>query len=116
MLVPFILYLFVIAWKWITLRLKTKKHTTIRICVSFLLLIFNLIAIIVCLADRYMKENDYSIFLGVLIFYMFFFVLWGIRLYTDLVFIFKKNFKEKEDELCNIIKEKLNIKKIIFIW
>lgn len=101
-------YLFVIAWAWLTARLKTKKHNVIRICVSSFFIIFNFIGIIVISTDSYIKE-DYSAWLFLLLFYIFLLLLWGFRLTSDLIFISKKDFKEKEEELSNVIAKKLHL-------
>lgn len=100
--------LFVIAWAWLTARLKTKKHNVIRICVSSFFIIFNFIAIIVILIGSYIKE-DYSVWVFLLLFYIFLLLLWGFRLISDLIFISKKDFKEKEEELSNVIAKKLHL-------
>ena len=102
--------LFVIAWTWLTIRLKTKKHNIIRICLSLFFIIFNIIACITILTDSYIKENDFEVYIFMLIFYIVFLILWGIRICLDIIFIYKKNFEEKENELYKIIKEKLHIK------
>lgn len=64
--------LFVIAWAWLTARLKTKKHNVIRICVSSFFIIFNFIGIIVVLTDSYIKE-DYSVWFFLLLFISFYY-------------------------------------------
>lgn len=101
--------LFIISWTWLTIRLRTKKHNVIRICVSLFFIIFNLIAIIVWSTETYIKENDYSAYLVMLIFYITLLVLWVIRLCFDILFISKKNFEKKEEKLGNIIKKRLHI-------
>lgn len=100
--------LFVIGWTWLTARLKTKKHNIIRICISLFFIFFNLIAIIVLLTDSGIKE-DYSVYIFLLLFYIFLLLLWGVRLILDLIFISKKNFKEKEEELSNVIEKKFHL-------
>lgn len=107
-MVSLFLYLFVIAWTWLTIRLKTKKHNAIRICVSLFFIIFNLILLISLLIDDGIKE-DYSVYIFFLSFCGFLLLLWGFRLSLDLIFIFKKNFKEKEDELSKVIEKKLHL-------
>lgn len=101
--------LFVICWTWLTIRLRTKKHNVIRICVSLFFIIFNLITIIAVSSDSYMKENDYLFYLVMLIFYISLLMLWVIRLCFDILFVSKRNFDKKEEMLINIIKEKLHI-------
>lgn len=100
-------YVFVVAWLWFTYRLKTKKHTIIRISVSLLLTLFNIIVLISSLIDASMLDNI-SLTL-VLIFYSIFLLLWVIRLITDILFLSKKNFLDEETELKERIKNKFNI-------
>lgn len=110
-MVSLFLNLFIIVWKWLTIRLKTKKHNIIRISVSLFFIIFNLIAIIVFSTETYMIENDFSAYIVMIILYVFLSLLWVVRLILDLLFISKKIFEKKEDELIKSIKEKLHIEK-----
>lgn len=107
-MVSLFLNLFIIAWVWLTIRLKTKKHNIIRICISLFFVVFNLIAVINTSTDDYIKE-DTTAYLIVMIFYVVALVLWSLRLLIDLLFVAKKQFDEKENELSKIIKEKLHI-------
>ena len=108
MLSTFFFYFFVVSWKWVTIRLKTKKHTFIRVFIALAVTILNIIAIISIANDTYIKEdkNAYSI---MMIFWVFSLLLWACRFISDLLFLSKKTFQEKETELSSIIKEKFNV-------
>ena len=107
MLVPLILYSFVAGWTWLTARLKTKKHNSIRIFVAVVFVIFNLVATIVASTDEVIKEDD-SAYTFLLFFYITFLVLWVIRLISDLAFASKNTYEESE-EVLEKLKEKYNI-------
>ena len=106
MLISLFFNLFIVAWAWLTIRLKTKKHTIIRTIVSAIFTIFNFIGVIVLGCHM---NDDKEVYLFLIIFYLIFLLLWGIRLIFDLLFISKNCFEKEEVELLRIIKEKLNI-------
>ena len=110
MLVSLVFDLLVISWMWITIRLKTKKQTLIRIFLSIVFFVFNLLALIFTLQDSVLKE-DVSVFVVLVIYNLIFLLLWGLRLVSDLLFLSRKTFENKEIILSEKIVEKFNLKK-----
>ena len=102
---------FIIAWTWLTIRLKTKKHNTIRICVASVFVIFNFIVLVGVSKENIIIENDPLAHVVMITFYLILIALWAIRLVSDLLFVSKKTFEETEDDLSKILQEKLNIRK-----
>lgn len=103
MLVSLIFDLFCIAWTWLTIRLKTKRHVFIRTGISLIFTLFSLVVVAYILLDKNVFHDDKTAFFIMLIMSLVYLLLWGIRLLFDLIFISKWQFESNEMELSKRI-------------
>lgn len=111
MLVSLVFDSLVISWIWLTIRLKTKKHILIRISLSIIFFIINLLVVIFTIQNNTLQKEDISVFVFLIVFYFTFLSLWGLRLVSDLIFFSKNSFEDKEIELSEKIAKRFNLKK-----
>jgi len=107
-MVSFVLNLFVIVWIWFTIRLKTKFHNAIRIVISLLFFVINMVFLVLTYNDPLLKEDKGAFWLFI-IFCSIFAFLFFIRLLSDVYFVSQNKFEPTEKKLKEKIKEKLHL-------
>ncbi len=97
-----VLSLLVLGWKWFTAKLKTKKQNYIRIVVSSILIVVNIVVIIGCIILGCSIEDDrdsVSVIVALMCcFILPILILLVKRLISDIGFIKENSFDEKESD------------------